>query len=150
MLPFPDRRSGPRRTADLPRRKWPDIAVSVVLGVLAAGAWQSWRGSDASAGQAWLEAQVDVASARPKVSARPATPMPGLDAARLARWRSQADALTPASVALDETARERWLPRLEVLEGALLDPNTPEPVRIELAQIEAQLLATGVVGPPAE
>lgn len=150
-LSFPDRRSGPRRTADLPRRKWPDIVISVGLGVLTAVAWQALRGPDANAADAWLAGQIAVVSGeQPPRRRSPAAENEDLDPETLATWRRQADTLTAASVALDERARERWIPRLEALEGALLDAATPESKRIELAHIEARLLATGVVEPPSD
>jgi len=118
----------------------------VGLGLAAAVAFQMMRSPDASAAGGWLARQMDRAraSAEARTPARP----PTINIDRIQRWRREADELTLASVALDEAAYERWLPRLERLEGALVDPATPEATRLELAWIEAKLLETGVIGPP--
>jgi hypothetical protein len=61
--------------------------------------------------------------------------------------RDQAEALTPATVALDERAHELWMPRVANIELALADPATPDALRTELDATLAALERVGVLEP---
>ncbi|MCA9660302.1 MAG: hypothetical protein KC486_18310 [Myxococcales bacterium] len=60
--------------------------------------------------------------------------------------RDEAEALTPAEVALDERALELWLPRLATIDGLIDDATTPELVRVELVAARQALIDVGVAG----
>lgn len=59
--------------------------------------------------------------------------------------RDEAEALTPAQVALDERAFEVWMPRIAVIEQTRDDPATPALVRAELDATVAALERAGVL-----
>lgn len=59
--------------------------------------------------------------------------------------RDEAEALTPAGVALDERAHELWMPRVARIELALADPRTPAAIRTELDATLAALERVGVL-----
>ncbi|MFO7567332.1 MAG: hypothetical protein R6X02_32105 [Enhygromyxa sp.] len=127
-----ERRSGPRRAADLPRPLWHRpiaVGLAVALGVAAGLAMGSTRRAAPVAAPS-LEARAD-----PELLA-------GVQA-----MRDEAEALTRASVELDEQAHELWMPRVTRIELALADPQTPEPIRTELDATLLALERVGVLGP---
>lgn len=137
--PAVERRRGPRRRP-LPRSRWrdlPSLGLALVLGVLCAVA----LGPRApAAGIAWGEL-------RARADARSERATEALAELRAAEsLRDEAEALTPAGVALDEDAHEVWLPRLAVIDARIADPTTPEPVRRELRATQAALALLGLGG----
>jgi len=103
--------------------------LAVALGIAAGLALGSIRRAGPVAAQA-VEARVD-----PELLA-------GVQA-----LRDEAEALTPASVALDERAHELWIPRVARIELALADPQTPAAIRTELDATLAALEQVGVLRP---
>jgi hypothetical protein len=129
----PDRRLGPRRTADLPRPAWQRLlgpAVAIALGVAAALVFGDRAHQDARAEPTSATASID-----PDVLAG------------VAALRDEAEALTLAGVALDERAHELWMPRVANIELALADPETPELIRRDLDAILAALERVGILAP---
>ena len=61
--------------------------------------------------------------------------------------RDEAEALTPANVAIDERAHELWMPRVAKIELALADPQTPTAIREELDATLSALERVGVLRP---
>ena len=61
-----------------------------------------------------------------------------------ATLRDEAERLTPAAVALDEQATQRWWPLRGELDAAAADPATPEAVRGELLATQAALDRVGL------
>jgi hypothetical protein len=123
-----ERRRGPRRSGDLPRPLWSRplaVGLAIALGVAAGLGIGSLRRT-APVATAVVESRID-----PELLA-------GVQA-----LRDEAEALTPASVDLDEQARELWMPRVAKIELALADPQTPEQLRVEL---DATLIALEQVG----
>ncbi|MEZ4449310.1 MAG: hypothetical protein R3B09_07510 [Nannocystaceae bacterium] len=59
--------------------------------------------------------------------------------------RDEAEALTPATLALEEVELERWLDRAVAIEASLADPATSGPIRVELQAALAALSELGVV-----
>lgn len=127
-----ERRRGPRRTAELPRplRSRPiALVLAIALGVATGLAIGSTHRSDPMAAPR-VEAQVD------------AELLVGVQA-----LRDEAEALTPAGVALDEEAHERWMPRVAAIELALADPQIPTQIRTELDATLDALERVGVLRP---
>lgn len=127
-----ERRHGPRRSGDLPRPLWRRpiaIGLAVALGVAAGLALGSLRPSNSPIVRT-VEARVD-----PQLLAS------------VQALRDEAEALTPAAVALDERAHERWMPRVAKIELALADPTTPEQLRSELNATLLALERVGVLQP---
>jgi hypothetical protein len=132
--PGDDRRQGPRRAGDLPRPVWHHplaLITAIALGI-AAGLWLGALGRGAPAAAA-------------PVAVEPGRLDPELLAA-IEGIRDEAEALTPAAVALDEHSHERWLPRVEGIELALADPATPASIRAELDATLRALERVGVIG----
>ena len=129
-----ERRQGPRRSGELPQPVWqrPLALVAVIaLGVaagLALGGIERAKPTDPGP---IAERRVD-----PELLA-------GVE-----RLRDEAEALTPAGVALDERAHEQWLPRVAEIELALADPDTPPAIRAELDATLAALAHAGVLDSP--
>lgn len=74
---------------------------------------------------------------------------PSADAARFtvpmaAALRDEAERLTPAAVALDEQAAQRWWSLRGELDAAAADPATPGAVRDELLATQAALARVGL------
>lgn len=61
-----------------------------------------------------------------------------------AALRDEAERLTPAAVALDEQAAQRWWPLRGELDAAAADPATPGAVRDELLATQAALAQVGL------
>jgi len=135
-----ERRRGPRREAELSRPLWRraiTVALAAGLGVATALVWDTRAMDDQSS---------EVA---PNLTASPteeeiaSVPAPDSRSSREAlaqaqAMRDRAEALTPAEVALDERAHERWTPQIAAIEAARENPDTPTEIREEL---EATLLA---------
>lgn len=127
-----ERRQGPRRSGDLPRPLWRRpiaLGLAIALGIAAGLALGSLRSSELAIVHT-AEAQVD-----PQLLA-------GVQA-----MRDEAEALTPAAVALDERAHELWMPRVAKIELALADPSTPDELRTELDATLSALERVGVLRP---
>lgn len=141
----PERRQGPRRAAELPSSIWRQplvLALAIGLGVASGLAINSFsRQPPAQQAQAVSDA------------GRAHSPAPmSVDAEALAgvqTLRDEAEALTTAQVELDETAHERWMPRVAMIERALEDPDTHPRLRDELSATIAALECVGVLGDPA-
>lgn len=136
-----ERRRGDRR--QLPRsrwRQWPSLLASAALGVVAAVLLQSFGGAAGGAAPV------------PMVLARTPEPVvaPEIDGAasfslaEAAALRDAAQRLTPAAVALDETARLHWTPLRAGLDAAAADPRTAGSVREELEAARAALARVGL------
>jgi hypothetical protein len=128
-----ERRQGPRRSGDLPRPVWHRpvaVGIAIILGVATGLALGSMRESSSPELPVVVVAQVD-----PQLLA-------GVQA-----LRDEAEALTPASVTLDEQAHDRWMPRVAKIEVALADPATPTVIRSELDATLAALERVGVLQP---
>ncbi len=135
-----ERRSGPRRSADLARPAWHRalaLGVAVLLGIAAGLALGSLRSSEPASASAPAPAD---GSAPTSASAEALL-------AEAEALRDEAEALTPAGVALDERAHERWMPRVAGIELALADPATPAAIRAELDATLAALERVGVLQP---
>lgn len=129
---------GSRRRLPEPRwRQWPSILAAAALGVVAAVALQGLR-ADASVAE---PAPLEVA-APPAVMVK-ATPISLSEAQVL---HDEAAALTPAGVALDETAHSTWLPRIGRLEAAVADPGLAPEIRAELSATLDALTQVGLGG----
>lgn len=136
-----ERRQGPRRATDLPsglRDRPLAVALAVVAGVATAltiGSLSSRPRASPSAGE--------LAAAQRGL--RPTAPSPAereaLETAQAVR--DAAEALTPATVQLDERAAEHWLPIAAELEALRDDPSTPTSL---CAEFEATLAALERVG----
>ncbi len=127
-----ERRQGPRRSADLPRPVWHrplGVALAIALGVATGLALGSARQTAAPS------EPVELVAVDPQQ-------LSGVEA-----MHDEAEALTPAQVALDERAHELWMPRVAKIELALADPQTPEPIRSELAATLTALERVGVLRP---
>lgn len=139
LPPGGDRRRGPRRRP-LPRPWWADapaIVVALALGVATAAIAQpgAARPRSGLTPGAWArEAQASPAATEATAA---------LEAAR--SLRDEAEALTPATVALDESELGRWLERAAAIEALLADASTPAAVRGELEAALAALVRLGVV-----
>lgn len=133
-----ERRQGQRR--QLPRsrwQQWPSLLAAAALGVAAAVLLQSFTG----------DTPPPVMAAAPTpVAPLPPGPqqLPRFTAADAASLRDEAEALTPAAVALDEHAGLRWRPLRGELAAALVDPVTPDPVRSDLHATVAALERLGL------
>jgi anti-sigma-K factor RskA len=128
-----ERRQGPRRSGDLPRPLWRRpiaIGLAVALGIAAGLALGSLRRTDSPSAARVVEARVD-----PQLLAS------------VQALRDEAEALTPAAVALDEQAHELWMPRVAKIELALADPTTPDELRTELDATLSALERVGVLEP---
>lgn len=126
----PDRREGPRRSIDLPRPVWRRpiaVGLAIVLGVAAGLTLDLVRRPPPPNDQV-RDARID-----PELLAGVQT------------LRDQAEALTPAGVALDERAHELWMPRVAKIEIALADPKTPASVREHLDATLEALARVGVI-----
>ena len=129
-----ERRSGPRRSGDLARPWWHRslaVGLAITLGIVAGLALGSLR---------------TVEPARPDAPIAEARVDPELLAGVLA-VRDEAEALTPAGVALDERAHELWMPRVSQIELALADPTTPAAIRTQLDATLTALERVGVLQP---
>jgi hypothetical protein len=130
-----ERRSGPRRSGDLARPIWHRslaVGLAIALGIAAGLALGSLHTKD--------------------LQAEPSSPsmVAQVDPDQLAgvlEIRDEAEALTPAGVALDEQAHELWMPRVSKIELALADPETPESIRRELDATLTALERVGVLQP---
>ncbi|MEZ4384661.1 MAG: hypothetical protein R3A79_25250 [Nannocystaceae bacterium] len=131
-----ERRRGPRRRRGFLWREVPTLLLALGLGLAAAVALSEPR--PAIAWGAWV-AQIRAATADEGAAA-------SLHAAR--SLRDEAEALTPAEVALDEQAIELWLPRLATIDGLLDEPSTPALVRAELLAARDALVEVGVADGP--
>jgi hypothetical protein len=130
-----ERRRGPRRAAELPTPLWRQpvaVGLAIALGV-AGGLALGSRSKPPSV----VAAQVEAAPSEP-----PAQLLAAAEA-----LRDEAEALTPAEVALDERAHERWMPRVAKIDAALADPATPAAIRRELEATITALEAVGVLAP---
>lgn len=124
----PDRRSAPgRRRTDLPKRRWPGLLVSALLGAATALAIQVQRHAEPPSAAA----------------AVPVIEMDTQTRERIQRLRDEAEALTPVGAWIDEEANERWLPLLPELERLAEAPDTPPRIREE---VDATLAALSEVG----
>lgn len=131
---------GCRRRLPEPRwRQWPSILAAAALGVVVAVALQGLQ-ADASVAE---PAPVEVTAAAPPVVAVKATPISLSEAQVL---HDEAAALTPAGVALDETAHSAWLPRIGLLEAAVADPGLAPEIREELSATLDALAQVGLGG----
>lgn len=65
--------------------------------------------------------------------------------AEIRALRDEAEALTPAQVALDERAQELWMPRVASIERARDDPATPAILRRELDATISALECVGLL-----
>ncbi|NVB36615.1 hypothetical protein G6O69_02140 [Pseudenhygromyxa sp. WMMC2535] len=130
-----ERRSGPRRTAELPSAPWQrrvGVVLAAGLGVVAA----LMLGAPRSATELLLAGIPAAALVDPQ------------ELAAIQALRDEAEALTPAEVSLDERAAERWAPRVPMIELARDDPHTPEAIRVELDATVAALERVGLLSPP--
>ncbi|WP_434422346.1 hypothetical protein [Nannocystis pusilla] len=110
-----------------------------MLGVVAAVALQGLQ-ADASVGE---PAPLEGIAAAPPAAPVKTTPI-SLSEAQL--LHDEAAALTPAGVALDETAHSTWLPRIGYLEAAMADPGLAPEIREELSATLDALAQVGLGG----
>lgn len=121
---------GPRRRLPRPLwRQWPSLLASAALGVVVAVCVRP----------APAEPQLP-APIPPTAAVMLELPFTRAEAAAL---RDEAERLTPAAVALDERAQQRWWPLRPDLEAAAADLRLPNDLRDELT---ATLDALGRVG----
>lgn len=130
---------GCRRLPEPRWRQWPSILAAAVLGVVAAVALQGLQ-ADASVAE---PAPLEVTATAPPVGAVKTTPISLSEAQVL---HDEAAALTPAGVALDETAHSTWLPRIGRLEAAVADPGLAPEIHAELSATLDALAQVGLGG----
>jgi hypothetical protein len=136
-----DRRQGPRRAVELPSSIWRQplaLAVAIGLGIAAGLAVNWFSGPQVADPERSQPAPAQIEAARVDPDAL----------ARVQALRDEAEALTAAQVELDETAHERWMPRVARIEQALEDPSTPALLRDELDATITALECVGVLGDP--
>ncbi|KIG16190.1 hypothetical protein DB30_04802 [Enhygromyxa salina] len=112
------------------------MALAIVLGIAAGLVF------DSLSRQPRTEVATRTAHAAPAATVDPEA-LAGVQA-----LRDEAEALTRAQVELDETAHERWMPRVALIERALEDPDTPPLLRDELSATIDALECVGVLGGP--
>lgn len=137
--PSRERRQGQRRS--LPRsrwQQWPSLLAAAALGVTAAVLLQAF--ADEAPPQVWA---AELVHRLPPPAPGPQQ-LPRFTASEAEALRDQAEALTPAAVALDEQAGLRWRPLRGELAAAIVDPVTPEPVRTDLHATVAALDQLGL------
>lgn len=128
-----ERRSGERRR--LPRsiwQQWPSLLASAALGVLVAVGLQSLPAADAGP------------TTSPEVPRSVPLQPQRFSPAEAAALRDEAERLTPAAVALDERAAQRWWSLRGDLDAAAADPATSAAVRNELHATQAALDRLGL------
>jgi len=141
-----ERRRGPRREAELSRPLWRraiTVALAAGLGVTTALVWDTRAMDDQSS-----EVAPNYMRGETMKGEIASVPTPDVRSSREAlaqaqAMRDRAEALTPAEVALDERAHERWTPQIAAIEAARENPDTPAEIREEL---EATLLALARAG----
>lgn len=121
----------------------------MLLGVATAVIVQTIRHQGEGAQVGNQAASIAAHLAAPSPGGDPAATMSGprLDPVVVDRWAQEAAHLTSVSVALDERAFERWLPRIERIERALDADELPASQLTQLRQVHARLVETGVVPP---
>lgn len=126
-----ERRVGPRRRLPRPLwRQWPSLIASAALGVIVAVFVQPAPAEPPPA-----------PSAAPPATVLIELPFSRTEAAAL---RDEAERLTPAAVALDERAQQRWWPLRPDLEAAAADLRLPADLRDELAATLTALERVGL------
>ncbi len=113
------------------------------LGVVTAVLLQSIGGAAAISGDAGV-AGPPAPSSVPVSPRSVAVHLPRFTADEAAALRDEAERLTPAAVALDERASERWWLLRGELDAAAADISTPEPVRSDLHATRAALERLGL------
>lgn len=112
--------------------------------MVAAVLLQSIGGAAPISGPGWISGLA--ARAAQPMSRRSVTPehLPRFTPAEAAALRDEAERLTPAAVALDERATQRWWLLRGELDAAAADMATPEAVRGDLQATQAALARLGL------